>query len=106
MGAHRLVSMSTDPGRWALLCVHHQDGLHTAHVLLASAAALVIALGEDDGVLPWPQLRLSGSRTNWKRGPNAVLWAWPCTRNGDTGANFESNLGMGVLRLRRPTIAG
>ena len=47
----------------------HQDGLHTAHVLLASAAALVIALGEDDGVLPWPQLRLSGSRTNWTAGP-------------------------------------
>ena len=69
MGAHRLVSMSTDPGRWALLCVCHQDGLHTAHVLLASAAALVIALGEDDGVLPWPQLRLSGSRTNWTAGP-------------------------------------
>ena len=57
-------SMSTDPGRWALLCVHHQDGLHTAHVLLVSAAALVIALGVDDGVLSWPQLRLSGSRTN------------------------------------------
>ena len=51
MGAHRLVSMSTDPGRWALLCVHHQDGLHTAHVLLASAAALVVALGEEEGVL-------------------------------------------------------
>ena len=69
MGAHRIVSMSTDKGSWALLCVHHQDGLHTAHVLLASAAALVIALGEDDGVLPWPQLRLSGSRTNWTAGP-------------------------------------
>ena len=63
------MSMSTDPGRWALLCVHHQGGLHTARVLLAPAAALVIALGEDDGVLPWPQLRLSGSRTNWTAGP-------------------------------------
>ena len=50
MCAHGLAGMSCDPRRWQLLCAHRQDGPRTAHVLLAPAAALAIALGKHDGV--------------------------------------------------------
>jgi hypothetical protein len=58
--------------RWQLLCAHRQDGHRTAHVLLAPAAALAIALGKHDGVGAWPQSRLEGCSANGNAEP-AIL---------------------------------
>ena len=99
MGAHRVVGIS---GRYSALGAILRPPLRTAHVMRAPAAALVIALGEDDGVRNYacPAAGQTG-----QRGQNAVLWAWPCTRNGDTAAHSEGTVGIGVLRLRGLTLA-
>ena len=43
---------------------------------------------ENDGDRAWSQSRLPCNM--------AVLWTWPCARNGDTAANFEGTHGMTV----------
>ena len=55
-----LAGMSCGPRRWRLLCTHRQDGHRAAHVLLAPAQALAIALGKHDGAWAWPPIRLGG----------------------------------------------